>query len=300
MSINPRKLGIFYGWPSVVNSSQSTSDAVNVFKAYDQVVLGAGLEESSHGDHANTVAIINHPDMANTAVYGYIDSALPLDDIQTKIDLWGEMGVKGIFMDKFGYDFNVTRDKQRTIIWSIHHTNSGSTNTKLQAFVNGWDADSVFGNAIDPVNNPTGKDTRLNANDWYLAESFTIVNGAYDDADLDNNGIKDWQDKALKLVNYRNLKGTKIAAVTTSDGTFDQAKLDYSYYAAAINSFDSYGWGEQFFSAGDAQLPFRTRPQILGTHFTGALVNNSGILERQTNVGIHINTTNHTTSTLLD
>ena len=301
MSIIPDKLAIFYGWPSTVNGAGGdVSVAVNNFKNYKLVIFGSGLENPDHGDHINTVSIINHPDMANTQVYGYIDATLDLDDIQTKIDLWADMSVKGIFMDQFGYDFGVSRNKQRTIVWSIHHSDSGNTNTKLKAFVNAWSADDTFSSAVDPINNPTGKDPRLNSNDWYLAESFAIMDGAYDDADANSNGIKDWQDKAVKLINYRNIRGTKIAAVTTNDASpFDSDKSDYGYYAAAINDFDAWGWGEQYFSAGDSLLPLRDRPDIIGTVFTGLVTQNAGVLERQTNVGIHIDTNSHTVGYIL-
>ena len=302
MSIIPKKLAIFYGWPSTVNGSGgSVTSAVDTFKQYDLVVFGAGLEDPSHGNHTDTVSIINHADMTNTQVFGYIDAAINLDVIQDKIDLWAAMGVYGIFMDKFGYDFGVSRDKQRIIIWSIHHSNSGNTVNKLKAFVNGWNPDDVFGNEVHELHNPLGKDTRLNSNDWYLAESFAIINGAYDDADLDANSTKDFQDKATKLVNYRNIKGTKIAAITTSDGSaFDANKAEYSYFASVINNFDAWGWGELFFAAGDGIMPFHDRPDIIGTSFTGAIINNNGILQRQTNVGVKINTNDHTVGYILE
>jgi hypothetical protein len=302
MSIIPKKLAVFYGWPSTVNGAGgNVADAVNTFKVYDLVVFGTGIEEPTHGDHANVVSIINHPDMANTEVYGYIDAVLDLDDIQTKIDLWAEMGVKGIFMDRFGYDFGVSRDKQRTIVWSIHRSRSGNTNTKLKAFVNGWNPDDVFSPAVDPVNNPSGKDPRLNSKDWYMAESFVIMDGEYDDSDLDTNGTKDWQDKATKLANYRNIRGTKIAAITTYDNRpYDSNKADFSYNASVLNTFDAWGWGEPYFSAGDSNLPYRDRADIIGTAFTGGIINNSGVLQRQTNVGIKLDTDNHTVGFLLD
>lgn len=301
-NITPQKLAIYYGWPSAVNGSGGNVEtAVNTYKVYDLLVFGQGLENESHPDHANTVSIINHADMANTSVFGYVDALLDLDDIQEKIDLWASMGVKGIFVDQFGYDFGVSRSKQRTIIWSIHHSNSGNTNTKLRAFVNGWNADDVFSSNVDPVYNPTGKDTRLNSNDWYLAESFAVMNGNYDDNDLDENTVKDWQDKAIKLVNYRNQRGTKIAAIsTTNSDPFDQAKADYSYYASVLNEFDAWGWGEEFFSASSASLPFRDRAPIIGTYFTGNISSTGGVLERQTNVGIHLNTNTHQVGTQLN
>lgn len=302
MSITPQKVAFYYSWPSLVNGSNGdVSVAVDTFKNYQLLVFGQGLEDPIHPDYNKTVQIINHPDMSNTLVFGYIDSVLNLDDIQTKIDMWATMGVKGIFMDKFGYDFGVTREKQRSIVWSIHHSQSGNTNNFLKAFVNAWNPDDVFASDVSPLYNPNGKETRLNENDWYLAESFAILNGNYDDNDLDGNGVKDWQDKATKMVSYRNERGTKLAAVTTTDNSaFDQNKADYSYYAASANGLDAWGWGEENFSASSASLPFRERPVINGTSFTSEVTYTNGVLQRQTNVGINIDTVNHTVSTYLN
>ena len=55
----PDKLAIYYGWPSAVNGAGGDINvAAAVFDDYDQVVFGAGLEDPSHGDHANLVAML--------------------------------------------------------------------------------------------------------------------------------------------------------------------------------------------------------------------------------------------------
>jgi len=303
-SIVPRKLAIYYGWPSVVNGAfGDINTAIDSFKDYKLLVFGQGLENSNHGDHGNTIAIISHIDMVNTFVFGYIDSTLPTDEILEKIQLWSAMGVKGIFLDRFGYDFGVTRDKQRQIIWSVHHSCSGTTHTNLKAFVNAWNPDDVFGSVMDPVNNPTGKNTLLNSNDWYLAESFAVINSTYDDASNNNymGDVKDWEVKATKLVNYRNMYSTKIAAIATSDGsTFDQNQANYSYYASVINEFDAWGWGENSYSATNGSMPFRQRAKVIGTKFINGQINTNGVLERQVNAGIHIDTNTHVVNIILD
>ncbi len=296
-TLPPQKLAIYYSYPSLVNGSAGdVNAAATVFKDYQQVVFGAGLEDTSHPDHVNTISIINHVDMANTEVYGYIDGALALNSIQEKIDKWFDMGVKGIFIDKFGYDYGLTREKQREIVWCIHEKGAGN----LKAFVNAWNPDDAFSPAVH-TNNPNGLATRLGVNDTYLAESFALINGAYDDADTDTNGKKDFQDKAEKMAGYKTTFGTKLAAVSTYDNSaFDQNKADYSYFAATLNDFDTWGFGEQFFSASSAMLPFITRKPFYGSKFTGPVTFNGGVYERNTNIGIHINTTTHATDVLLD
>ena len=44
-NILPKKLSIYYSFPSSVNATFTVAGAVNVFKDYDLLVLGATLEE---------------------------------------------------------------------------------------------------------------------------------------------------------------------------------------------------------------------------------------------------------------
>jgi hypothetical protein len=203
--------------------------------------------------------------------------------------------VAGIFLDQFGYDFGLTREIQREIIWCVHEKNNG-----LKAFVNAWNPDDAFSPAVN-ANNPNGLTTRLDNRDIYLAESFTIINSAYDDADTDANNIKDWQDKAVKMNTYKTTYGTQMAAITTSDNSaFDQNKADYSYFASVLNGFNYWGYGEQFFSASSALLPFRTRKIFYGNRFDSGVNIMGNVYERRTNVGIHVDTSAHTVNILLN
>ena len=286
-SLIPKKLAIYYGWPSVVNATYTVNGAANVFKDYDTVVLGAGLENNLHGDHQNTIDIINHPDMVNTLCYGYINSTDSLSSNETKIDNWLSMGIDGIFCDNFGYDFGVTRSQQNDLVNYIH-------SKSLSAFVNAWEPDDVFSNNIVATYNPSGISHVLGADDYYLAESFQIINGGYQDTTF-------WKTKSDKMVNYKNIYGTKMATITTTDSTvFDQNKWDYSYMSAVLYNFDLVGWGELYYSASSGSLPFRIRADVFGDYFTGNIVEGpSDVFSRGTNVGIKIDTVNHTVDYLL-
>jgi len=297
MSIIPKKLAFFYGYMSLINSaSGNIPAAVAAFSAYDQVVIGAGLEDPSHPDHANAVSIINDPAMVNTEVFGYVTATASLNVIQGKIDQIYNMGCKGVFVDESGFDYNVTREKQREIVWCIHEKGSNT----LKVFMNAWNPDDVFSPAVHATCNPNGLPTRLGANDSYLAESFAVINGAYDDADSDANNIKDWQDKAAKMATYHTTFGTKMCAVATNgSGSFDQNKADYSYYAATLNNFYSWGYGEEFYSASSCNMPFRTRKSFYGNRFDSAVTIVGNVYERRTNIGIHLDTSAHTVDILL-
>ena len=109
--LQPKKLLIYYGWPSSI-SGTGVAGAATVFAQYDYVVLGDGLEKANHPDHNNTIAILANPQMANKRVFGYIDLGistqnLSLLEIKTQVDEWKAMGVYGIFFDDFGYDFGI-------------------------------------------------------------------------------------------------------------------------------------------------------------------------------------------------
>lgn len=289
-----KKLAFYYGYPSLVNSSANDVNlAAAVFKDYDMVVWGDGIQDPSHPDHSLSAQIIAHPDMVNTDVGGYIDSTLSLNDIQTKIDQWYDMGVKFYFLDRFGYDFITTngREHQREIVWCCHEKGDGS----LYVMANAWNPDDVFSDAVDPTNNPAGLPTRLGSNDWYLSESFHIINGSYD------TNITAFKDKNDKMLNYRTTYGTKMAMTTTNDSSpFDQNKWDNAYYLSVIYELDASSWGEEFFSASSASLPFRTRKEVLGTEFTGPINEVSGVFSRPTNVGVQVDTNTHVATDILN
>lgn len=288
LALPPKKLAIYYGWPIAVNLAWTVAGAITVFNDYDIVVFGAGLEDPSHPQYASTKDII---DGTTADIYGYVDATLAEATFNTKVDNWSIMGgtnkkIKGIFCDQFGFDFGLTRPKQNAEIDYIH-------SKSLNAFVNAWIVDDVF----QKINGPNGGKTHMTATDIYLAESYQIVNGEYQDSTF-------WKEKADKMQFYRqNGPGfSQMATISTWDTRpYDQSKWDYSYYSSALYGFDYAGFGEHFFSAPDALLPFRTRKPIDGTITIGSITEQtSGVFDRQTNTGIRVDTANHTVGTLLD
>lgn len=89
------KLCIYYGFPSLVrhtgqDAPSSVQEAVNCLLSYDVVILGAGLEETTHPDHANTVQIVQALTQAGVVVFGYTDtqSTMSLAAIDSSLDNW--------------------------------------------------------------------------------------------------------------------------------------------------------------------------------------------------------------------
>ena len=276
-----QKLAIYYGWPSAVNATYSPPLAAGVFKQYNLVVFGAGLEDLSHPDHLNTIAIIADPQMVKTKVFGYINATDGFVINKPKIDNWTLMGVAGIFLDRFGYDFGVSRADQNQLVDYIHSQN-------LSAFVNAYFPDDAFSSNANATYNPQRDACHLGSNDWYLAESYQIINDIYDEASTSiarSNLIK----------KYKSDTGVKVATITTTlSGVFDQNKFDYAYFSTLLFGFEASGWGEQDFSAITAQLPFRPRKKFYGTKYDSAGIEvNGNIISIKTNIGFELNTTTH-------
>jgi hypothetical protein len=317
--ITPKKLLVYYGWPSVINGcAGNTTCASSVFSQYDVVILGDTLEFSTHGDHENTKTIIaNTP---NTKFYGYISLANPaiaagsshtgLDALDDDVDDWATMGVTGVFLDEFGYDYQVdgganyvTRERQNAAVNYIHTKN-------LPLIANAWTPSDVFD--ILPGshdNNPSKIAATLGSvndlQDHYLWESYQYTSSPQGYVNVDT-----WRNKANSLHQYLGqpaFSHVKTFAVTTStnDDAATQA-LNYAWYSAFLDQIEAVGWGEPNFAASSATVTIFTWPSISnpGSSFTTATKVspfNAAVYYANTNTGTAIlNTTQHTGSFYLN
>ncbi|MEZ4701041.1 MAG: T9SS type A sorting domain-containing protein [Rhodothermales bacterium] len=285
-SVSPGTLLVYYGWPSVINGAGSVDLAAEALGQYDYVVLGDGLEIDTHPDYANTVALLAHPAMADTKVFGYIDLGvttqnLPVSEYKLRMVWWTDIGADGIFLDDFGYDFGVTRERQNDAVDFAHAL-------EVPVMVNAWDPDDAFSRAADPTYNPNERRAALQAGDFYFSESYMIQEGAYVDAAF-------WREKADKLDAYRQTFGVGVMSVTTPGGTYDEQQFHYAWHAAAIDGHTAIGWGEPSFSSVDAQAPFRVRPAVdLGSAYVSVATVSLPLVRRETDAGvIEVNTETH-------
>jgi hypothetical protein len=285
-TIVSEKLAIYYGYPSGVNATFSVPLAAGVFGQYNQCIWGDTLENPTHPDHANAVAIIADPQMAHTEVYGYIDSTLALATLQTNIDNWVLMGVKGIMCDKFGYDWAVSRAAQNALVDYIHSKG-------VKAFVNAFHIDDACSTFQNATYNPNRDACHLRPGDWYLAESLTLANDVY----VEQSMI---QSRVASMAKYQKSLGINMASTTTTaSGVFDQAKFDFAYFTTMLWGFRSCSWGEQFYSASSGSLPMRTRKTFYGTEYVSNPQNLGDQFQRTVNIGFRVNFTTHTVDTLL-
>ncbi len=294
-SLRPETLLIYYGFPSSINATFAVPLAAAEFGRYDHIVLGNGIQDgpgdlTPHPDHQNTIDIISHPATTNTRFYGYIDVGvstqnLPIVEINRRIASWQAMGVDGIFLDDFGYDFGVTRERQNEAVNGAHALN-------LPVIANGFFVDDVFGNAVHP-NNPNGVATTLDDRDIYLFESHQIIRGCVQSRAA-------WIDKTEAVRAYRDQIGFSVFSITTNNGdnTFDQSKFFYAWFSAVLFNHHATGWGEHLFSASgvsNSVAPFRNRPTVdPGSLFLGEITHVGPTYLRKTSTGtVFVDTASH-------
>lgn len=289
--ILPRDLLIYYSWPSLINGSNGNiALAAAEFSRYDDIILGDLIETPEHPDHANTVAILTESVLDETRVFGYIDLGvspgqnLSLAEIENRMQQWQATGADGIFLDDFGYDYSVTRERQNAATELAHGLG-------MSVIANAWIPAHALGDEVDPVANPSGTPTALNSSDFYLFESFQIQEGSFVSEAA-------WQAKAEALKVYRNGIGIGVFTVTTELSTdeYEESKFHYSWFSGLLYSYDSVGWGDYLFSALDALAPFRDRPVTSpGSIYLGEVVDWSPEYWRYSDMGrVFVDASTHT------
>ena len=249
----PQELLVYYGWPSHINGAAGPAAAAAEFGRYDYVVLGAGAEDPNYPDRANTAAILADPAMAATFVFGYVNLGLTngsssLDDVRARIAGWHAIGADAVLLDAFGYDFGVTRERQNAAVEHAHSLG-------MPVLANAWFPADVFGAAVDPDHNPEGLPGLVGAGDFYLSESYRLMDGQYTPDGL-------WRPKADELAAYQARIGFSILSVTTNSpaDVYSEEMFFAAWNSAAADGHLAIGWGEYLFSSDDNLAPYRARP----------------------------------------
>ena len=112
--LNP--LLIYYGYPIAYKGIwDAAAVAQEISNNYKYWVVGDTYQIPTHVEYASTVSIINAVRANGVIVYGYVPiglntSGLSIAQIRTRIDQWMTIGVDGIFLDEFGFDYENTTD----------------------------------------------------------------------------------------------------------------------------------------------------------------------------------------------
>jgi hypothetical protein len=262
----PRDLLVYYGWPSAFNTLGSNEAVAKEMARYGLIVLGAGLQDPTHGDYANSSAIITRIKQLNpkALIFGYVATTEVIGTFQTKVGQWNTLGVHGIFMDMAGYDYGTNRADFNTRVDYVHGRSSANV-----CFVNAWNADHVLGTANDASYpnttwNPGLVASSLTTTDWYMLESFPINTTAYS-ANAGYEAKADWAARGVKAVGLRTIYGVNMAALGMIDNASatGQALFNFLFISALQFSLDGVGSSDTSYASGSAAVYWWARPSVV-------------------------------------
>lgn len=264
----PKDLLIYYGWLNAFNSGVNGWNNENVAQdmaKYCLVVLGDGIQSSSHGDYANTQVIIPRVKALNccTEIYGYVSCDQTFSDFTSKVNEWETLQVDGIFIDEAGYDFGRTRQDFNQRVDYVH----GMTYAN-KCFANAWNTDNILGTANDPsfpnsTYNDTSEESNLTSTDWVLLESYPVNTSSY----ASNDGYEsasDWATRGSKAQGLRVTYGTNFASanVISNDHTDNTALSNFSFISSMMFSLDGHGTSDSLYGASSARVNYFPRPNV--------------------------------------
>lgn len=172
---------LYYGYPIGFKGLYSRDLVSDAFSKYDIIVLGDTYQKPTQEVYEDTVSVIKmtkdkNPDVE---IFGYIpigalpeltDSNLSMEEIKLRVDEWETAGATGLFLDEFGYDYKVTRERQNEIVDYIHSKN-------MNLIANAWQVEYIFNRQsmylgwIDFEGNVNGLAPKISSNDYVLFEN---------------------------------------------------------------------------------------------------------------------------------
>lgn len=261
----PKDMMIYYGYPSGFNGYWDNELVAQDLARYGLVVLGAGLENPSHGDYSNTCAIVARIKQLNPSclIFGYITTQETLTNFETKTGQWKTVGVHGIFMDEYGYDYGNTRSEQNDRVDHVHDEG-------MIAFANCWNMNHALGTANDPsypntTYNSSEIESSLNINDWYLLESYLINTTAYT-SPADYEPKAQWASRVTTMIILRATYGINVAGVGIIDDgeTSGQDMFDFAFTGALMASLEGFGVSDTSYGSSSGKGKWWTRPDVKG------------------------------------
>lgn len=246
------RLLIYYGFPIAWRNMWDTASIIDdIASKYEVWVVGDTYQNPADANYATTQQIIAGVKAKGVKVWGYVPtgqntSNLTQAQMATKVDQWVTLGVNGIFLDEFGFDYANTRQRQINIVNYIHSKG-------LPYCANSWVYEDTACDNISelswPTNdwryvnfqtyNPTNLALPRNSTDCYLLENFCFDNTAV-------SNMWDTQERTALILTRNATKHLNLWAVATmaevgaSPGTIDFTKTggitrleDVEMYVAA-------------------------------------------------------------------
>ncbi|MEK4424614.1 LamG domain-containing protein [Solibacillus sp. FSL K6-1523] len=267
---------LYYGYPSSFSGTYKVEDCATLFAKYDLVVWGDRYQDPSHQDYSNAVAIAKSMLNKNSTMefLGYIPigmdnsagSNLKMNELKSRVYAWKTLGCTGIFLDEFGFDYRVTRERQNEIVNYIH-------TLSMNVIANSWRIDYAFSSKSMPLSwlsnfdgNPNKLLPVLNENDYYMFENAwyewnsdtTQTEVKYAEGSLPKNRMYeaiDYYQKAQTdyggLSYYEKFKTKTFALDGVSKELLDETKEKYfmtGMMASLLMNIDTYcmstdSWG---------------------------------------------------------
>jgi hypothetical protein len=230
---------IYLGEVDKINGATTVDQATGHFVKFDHIVFGNNAEETTSESHAiteNIIGIIKKN--REIHVYGYIDSGvnttnLSVAEIQVKIQSWKDMGADGIYLDNFGYESGVSRDRQNQILDSIHQYG-------MVAIMQSGDAEKLLTDAYDETMNPNWVAPHIEPGDVYHYQQFAI-DTTTPEVYTDAYGIAQ---KILPIYHHRWDLGVRIFATpyiaSNTDPELAQTYYNWAHTGALLTSVDAF------------------------------------------------------------
>ena len=268
-------------------------------------VVGHTYQQPAHESYADTVAIIQAVRLRGVKVYGYVPLGVTSFNFSQAqlgvlVDQWNTIGVDGIFIDEFGFDYGNTRTRQKTLVDYVH-------SLSLPIVANAWTIHDFLCDNVSELpfpsddwryvnfttRNPTNIALTRTASDIYLFENFCY-------SDVGATNMFDLQERAAVVRALAATKNVKVWALAvfgeTVPGTLDTSKLgsftDLENVGAYISSnaylydFKVVGSGGFSFGSGGSPIwaplydlpPLASAPEgaTVANYTTGVFTRNFG------------------------
>lgn len=277
-----------------MNNANSNDDVALSLTKFDHVVIGDDAQNPNSLTHDNVKLIIEKAKaLKSVKFYGYLDASIAsetLSEIQTKINQWISLGVDGIYCDKIGYDYQVSRDRQNQILESIHQYS-------IPAFVNATNPDDIFSDIFHATLNINRAPASIEIGDIYHLNDFGVNTGTTEKYVAAGTMFS----KVNKLLDFRSSLGIKIFATATVDSStasgIAQGYFDYAHALAILSSLDAFYATESGYSKISEIVPFYEQPPFVGQWYTEkpGIKQSGAVYSRETGFGnISVDTSAYT------
>lgn len=224
---------IYYGYPIAYKGLWNVAAVIAEISTFSYWVVGHTYQNPSHEEYASTVAIIQGVRAAGVKVYGYIPLGTSsynytVEQIGTITDQWSAIGVDGIFLDEYGFDYGNTRQRQVDVVNAIHAKG-------LPVCANAWVFEEFVSDTLAETGWASGdwRYTRWQANNpadiaapHQPGDSYLVENFCFDH--LGPAVIWDVQERCQTARALATAKGVDLWAVAvfgeSAPGTPDPAK----------------------------------------------------------------------------